>query len=430
MATIDSRQDAQLHRSDEVRRRSTVKVAYLINQYPMTSLTFIRREIAAIEALGHKVPRYAIRRWDEKFVDPLDEAEFRKTRVILDIGVFRLVQALVATMMGRPGSFLKALRLAVQMGRRSERGSLVHLIYLVEACVLLGWFSRDQIEHVHIHFGSNPATVALLCRTLGGPPYSFTVHGPEEFDRPQSLALGEKIRRSAFAVAISEFGRSQLCRWVSHDQWPKIRVVRCGVDALFLQTKPSPPPAGRRFVCVGRLAEQKGQLILIEAAAQLQREGIDFELILAGDGPMRSEIERLIDLYGLSGRVKLVGWQTNKQVYDLIRNSRAMVLPSFAEGLPVVIMEALALGRPVISTYVAGIPELVLPGETGWLIPASSVGALAAAMRQALDAPIEVLDRMGRAGADRVAQYHDIRRESDKLLDLFEQSANPARRTA
>lgn len=430
MATIDSRQDAQLHRSDEVRRCSTVKVAYLINQYPMTSLTFIRREIAAIEALGQKVPRYAIRRWDEKFVDLLDEAELRKTRVILDAGVFRLVQALVFTMMGRPGPFLKALGLAVQMGWRSERGLFVHIIYLVEACVLLDWFTRDQIEHVHIHFGSNPATVALLCRALGGPPYSFTVHGPEEFDRPQSLALGEKIRRSAFAVAISEFGRSQLCRWVSHDQWPKIRVVRCGVDALFLQTKPTPPPASRRFVCVGRLAEQKGQLILIEAAGQLQREGIDFELILAGDGPMRGEIERLIDRLGLGGQVKLVGWQTNTQVYDLIRDSRAMVLPSFAEGLPVVIMEALALGRPVISTYVAGIPELVLPGETGWLIPASSVAALAAAMRQALDTPIEVLDRMGRAGAKRVAQYHDVHRESDKLLDLFEQSADLARRTA
>jgi glycosyltransferase involved in cell wall biosynthesis len=410
---------------------SPLRVAYVVNTYPMTSQSFIRRELAGIEAQGVTVLRCTLRRWDEPLVDPGDVAERQKTHAVLKVGVMGLFQATLIAALTRPLAFFRTLKLAVWFGRRSGSsgpGVVRHMIYLAEACVLWKWFQKNAIDHVHAHFGTNSTVVALFCRVLGGPPYSFTAHGPEEFDKPLALGLDEKIRRAAFVVAISEHGRSQLCRWIPYREWSKVQIVRCGLDPMFLNAATIPPPMARRLICVGRLVEQKGQLTLIEAAGQLQAEGVEFELIIAGDGPLRGEIERLIAWYGLDGRVCLVGWQSNIAVRDLIRGCRAMVLPSFAEGLPVVIMEALALGRPVISTSVAGIPELVQPGVTGWLVPASSVEALCSAIREVLDAPVEQLERMGRAGAALVAQRHNAALETGRLVELFRSGAAPANR--
>lgn len=399
------------------------RVAYLVNQYPQTSQSFIRREAAAVEASGVAVERYTLRAGPSEMVDPLDRAERGRTRIVLNEGAARLALAASRLALVRPSSFARAARLAARLGRRSERGIWIHLIYLAEACVLWRWFRDAGIQHVHAHFGTNSTAVAALVEALGGPSFSFTVHGPEEFDKPQAIALDEKVRRAAFVVAISEFGRSQIYRWIPRDQWPKIHVVRCGLDAPFLEGPTTPPPTTSRLVCVGRLAEQKGQPILIEAAGRLRDAGVDFELVLVGDGPLRAGLEKQIETLQLGGQVRLVGWQSNDDVRRWLRDSRAMVLPSFAEGLPVVIMEALALGRPVISTLVAGIPELVRPGESGWLVSPGSVDSLADAMRAALEAPAEVLERMGRAGASRVAENHDASRESAVLAGLFREFA-------
>jgi colanic acid/amylovoran biosynthesis glycosyltransferase len=405
---------------------SSLRVAYLVNIYPQTSVSFIRRELVSVEAQGVTVLRHTLRRWDGTLVDPHDLAECQKTRAVLEVGAVGLLRALLATALARPRSFIRALKLAIWFGQRagsSGQGVLRHLIYLAEACVLLGWSREEKVDHVHAHFGTNSTVAALLCRELGGPPFSFTAHGPEEFDKPLGLGLDEKIRRAAFGVAISEHGRSQLCRWVPYEEWSKIQVIRCGLDSMFLNAESVPLPTARRLICVGRLAEQKGHLTLIEAARRLRADKIDFELILVGDGALRGEIERLITRYDLEDQVHLVGWQSNAAVRDLISGCRAMIQPSFAEGLPVVIMEALALGRPVISTYVGGIPELVQHGITGWLVPASSVEPLCAAICEALDAPLEQLERMGRAGAARVAQQHNAAIEAGKLVELFRRGA-------
>ncbi len=403
-------------------------VAYLVNMYPTTSGSFIRREIRGIEAQSGPVSRFTLRRWGEPLVDPDDRDEDRQTRAVLEQGAVGLAKALARSAFTRPGRFLRALRQAARLGRRgrsSGQGTLRHLIYLAEACVLVDWLDEARADHVHAHFGTNSTTVALLCRTLGGPPFSFTAHGPEEFDKPQALALDLKVKGAAFAVAVSEFGRSQLSRWVDYDQWPKLRVVHCGLDPTFLHAEPTPPPAARRLICVARLAEQKGLPILIEAAGRLKARGVDFELTIVGDGPLRGEIEALIARLGLGESVRLLGWRGGPEVKELLQGHWAMVLPSFAEGLPVVIMEALALGRPVITTWVAGIPELVRPGENGWLVPPSSVEALADAMREALDAPLDTLDAMGRRGAARARERHDAITESAKLLDHIRASLAP-----
>jgi glycosyltransferase involved in cell wall biosynthesis len=251
------------------------------------------------------------------------------------------------------------------------------------------------------------------------------MHGPEEFDSPKALALADKIRHASFVVAICEFTRSQLYRWADYRDWSKIRVVHCGVDAMFLDAGPSPIPAAPRLVNVGRIAEQKGQMILIEAVALLRAEGVACEVVIVGDGPLRGEAQRLIDRLGLGDRVRITGTLSNRDVLREIRAARALVLPSFAEGLPGVFFEAFALGRPVISTYIAGIPELVEPGACGWLVPAGSAEALAGAIRASLSAPVEELERMGREGARRVAERHNVLVEARKLADLFAASADP-----
>ena len=303
----------------------------------------------------------------------------------------------------------------MRTARHSDRTLAHHLIYLAEACCLVPLMRQFGAEHLHAHFGTNSADVAMLARTLGGPPYSFTAHGPEEFFRPVNLR--EKIHRSAFAIAISSFGRSQLCLWAQHDDWSKIKVVHCGLERNFYEGAEPQPAVVPRFVCVGRLAEAKGQQLLVEAMALLASRRVYCELVLAGDGPARGDIEALIARSGLRQRVRITGWISSREVRKELLAARALVLASFAEGLPVVIMEAMALHRPVLSTYVAGIPELVRPGETGWLFPAGSVSDLAQAMEECLATSSVELRRMGEAAHRRVAVRHAI--ERSELAALF-----------
>ncbi len=400
-----------------------MRIAYFINQYPKVSHSFIRREILALERQGIEVQRIALRGWDGELQDNDDIAERSKTRYVLEDGVKGLLKPLFEVLRAQPRRFFSALWLALGMSRRADRSWPYHLIYLAEACRVVQWLQAFGAEHVHAHFGTNSTEVVMLANALGGPHYSFTVHGPEEFDKPQFLHIGEKVRSAAFVAAVSSYGRSQLYRWVAHAHWDKVKVVHCGLEAAFHAGPPVPVPAVPRLVCVGRLCEQKGQLLLLEAAQKLAAQGTTFELVLAGDGEMRAEIETLIARHGLQGQVRITGWISSGQVREELLAARALVLPSFAEGLPVVIMEAMALRRPVLTTYVAGIPELVRPGENGWLFPAGAVQELAAAMADCLGQPDEVLQRMGDAAHQRVLERHDIDTEAAKLASYFRAGA-------
>jgi colanic acid/amylovoran biosynthesis glycosyltransferase len=323
-----------------------------------------------------------------------------------------------------PLRFFSALKLSLKMGWHAERPLPYHLIYLAEACQIVPWMKAFGASHVHAHFGSNSTEVVMLANVLGGPAFSFTVHGPEEFDKPVFLGLPEKIKRAAFVVAISSYGRSQLFRLVDQASWSKIKVVHCGLEKSFYDVASIPITANSRLVCVGRLCEQKGQLLLLEAAYGLAKKGIQFELVLAGDGEMRPEVERMIAEYDLKEKIRITGWISGRQVRDEILGACGMVLPSFAEGLPVVIMEAMALRRPVISTYVAGIPELVIPEINGWLVPAGSVAELMAAMEDMLSKSTEQLAIMGDAAYARVTERHAIDTEAKKLAELFRGAAS------
>jgi glycosyltransferase involved in cell wall biosynthesis len=260
----------------------------------------------------------------------------------------------------------------------------------------------------------------MLVHALGGPQWSFTVHGTELLENPRFNGLARKVRDCAFVVAVSSYGRSQLYRLVEHQLWSKVKVVHCGLEPAFYATAINPVSTARRLVCVGRLSEEKGQMLLVEAAQRLATQGVEFELVLAGDGELRADIEALVKHHNLQPRVRITGWISGEQVRDEILAARALVLPSFAEGLPIVIMEAMALKRPVISTFVAGIPELVQPGEHGWLVPAGDVEALVDVMRICLETPGETLDRMGETARERVIERHSVDMEAAKLKAFFQ----------
>lgn len=394
------------------------RVGYLVNHYPKVSHTFIRREILAVEKQGIEVFRMAVRGWDDPAPDPIDQIEKGKTHYLLKDGAGRLAKATLAMALRSPGRFLAALKLALKMSRRGDRPWPYHLIYVAEACVAVPMLRAAGVTHLHTHFATNPAELAALIEVLGGPSYSLMVHGSEEFDRPASLHLGEKIKRARFVAAITSFCRSQLFRWCDPADWPKIQIVRCGLDPEFHEIE-APPPTGHRLVAVGRMSEQKGYLLMIEAAARVVRVVPDFQLVLAGDGEMRPQIEARIAHFGLQRHVRITGWISSAQVRDEILGARAMAVSSFAEGLPVVMMEAMALGRPCVSSCIAGIPELVRDGENGWLVPAGDPQALADAMIECLQLDDAALHRIGQAARAAALARHDVDREAAVLAGLF-----------
>ena len=399
-----------------------MRIGYLVNQYPKISHTFIRAEIEGLENLGTEVTRFSIRQSPEALIDEKDLLEAKRTRVLLRAPVAQAVRALVG-LAARPLTLGQAIALANRMGINSAFKLGRHYAYLAEASLLKKWAEDAGVQHIHAHFGTNSTTVAMLCRALGGPTYSFTVHGPEEFDKAETISLSAKLRDALFTVAVSDFGRSQLWRYCPHSDWGKIHVIRCGVDRAFSEATCQGVPHAPQLVCVGRLCEQKGQLLLLHAAARLKNIGQEFQLVLVGDGEMRGVLESAITSLDLQNQVTITGWQSPDQVRQHIRASRALVLPSFAEGLPVVIMEALAMCRPVISTYVAGIPELVKSGVNGWLTPAGSLSPLVDAMREALTAAPARLNEMGRHGRKGVEDEHDSRKNASELNKLFVQAA-------
>ena len=398
-----------------------MKIAYVLNTYPQPSHSFIRREIRALESMGFEITRLAMRRAEAALVDPQDQEEQAATEYVLESGAAVLLLGLLRACVASPAAMLRALRLAIRMGRASHVGVLRHLIYLVEAVFVRNRCRELGVRHCHAHFGTNAAAVVALVRTLGGPGYSFTSHGPEEFDAPRALSLGLKLDNSAFAVGVSQFGRSQLSRWARFATWDRLHVVHCGIEPEKFPD-PKPVPDGPlRLVAIGRFVEQKGQMVLVEAMAKLKDRCHGLHLTLIGDGEMRPDLERAIDRHGLRDQVTLTGWLSEAEVLNQLQQAHVLVMPSFAEGLPMVIMEAMAAGRPAIATFVAGTPELVRECATGWLVPAGDVQALASQIADVAEMDAEALNQMGLQARQRVLERHDVAVEAGKLAELFRQ---------
>lgn len=403
-----------------------LKIAYLTTRYPYVSHTFIRRELMDIERRGHSVLRLAIRHSDSPLVDPLDKKEADKTTHCLSQPAWLHALSVIRTALTRPLQFLGAVQLTIKMGLLSDRGLLRHFAYLFEACTLLRIIQKNDVQHIHVHFGTNATTVARLIQRCGGPSYSFTVHGPTEFDSAIGFDLHGKIADATFVVAITDFCSAQLRRWCAPAEWSKIHIIHCTVGDDFFNAFEPINPNSRIFTCVGRLTPQKGQLLLLDAFAKLIAAGHDAHLVFVGDGESRSIIEQKIASSTLDDRVSITGYLSEAEVRRHISSCRAMVLPSFAEGLPMVIMEAFAVGRPVISTYIAGIPELVRPNVNGWLVPAGNIDELVAALIDALETPVEQLMEMADLGREVTFQRHHTVTEGGHLEKVLLHYANMA----
>ncbi len=403
-----------------------MKIAYLMNSYPMTSTTFIRREIHALEELGVEVKRFAVRSWSEQLVDPRDIDERDKTTYLLTGNTVRLLWSFAKELMTNPWGLAKAITAAFKLWRAAGRDFIKHVAYLLEAISLRQRLDAAGLRHVHVHFATNATTVAMLCRMLGGSTYSFTVHGPDELVEPYRLSYDLKIDNAAFVAAISNFCRVQLARFGGAHHWDKIEIVPCALDLDEFERAPNAVSESNTFVCIGRLCHQKAQTLIPDAIEPLVAGFPDLKVILVGDGETRGEIEDKIAKKGLGAHFDLVGWRSNEEVRSILRGARAMLLPSFAEGLPVSIMEAFALGKPVISTYIAGIPELV-DGSCGWIVPAGDIEALTAALKDCLVTRESELRKMGEIGRSRVEARHDIRRSATILRDCFQAHAEPRR---
>jgi glycosyltransferase involved in cell wall biosynthesis len=322
----------------------------------------------------------------------------------------------------RPASYLRGLLFAAKLGGADAREILYHVFYFAEAIVVGRWMLRNGLQHLHVHFAVNTATVALIATRVFPISYSISVHGPNEFYGVKQYRLEEKVAGAAFLVAIGQFCRSQLMRLSSPDHWPKIHIVPLGVDPSAFPPRRPPAPAGgeANILCVGRLVPEKGQLVLVTAMAKLQARGVRARLHFAGDGPSRGPLEALARSLGVTRAVTFHGSINQDRLKGLLAIADVFVLPSFAEGIPVALMEAMSMEIPCVSTFVAGIPELIESGTDGLLVPPSDADLLADAIER-LIADENRRMAIGRAGRQKVMAKYNLEPNVRRLGGVFEQ---------
>lgn len=397
-----------------------LRIAYLTGEYPAVSHTFILREVMALRAQGLDVLTCSVRRTGpEHHRGPAERAEAAATFNLLDEA--KRPTAMIAAQLralSRPARYFKTLLQAWQMRGPGWRVSLYQLFYFLEAVVLARHLQDRQVDHLHSHFAQAGCTVALLAARLAGIPFSFTLHGPADFTDPKLWRLDEKIAAARFVACISNFCRSQAMLASPHAQWKKLHIVHCGVDPDYYEARPA---ADEELLFVGRLAAAKGVPLLIDAMAGLRARFPQVRLSLIGDGPDRARLQEQVRVEGLEDAVHFLGYRSQEEVAAALSETTLFVLPSFAEGVPVVLMEAMASGRAVVATRIAGIPELVEDGVSGRIVQPGDEAALAEAICEILADSARAAE-MGAAGRRKVQSEFDITAEAGKLADLFRET--------
>lgn len=401
-------------------------LAYLTSEYPAVSHTFILREIAALRAEGREVVTFSLRRTGPEHRKGAAEAEEARRTIYLLEQALNPLKALAAQgrALRRPGRWLSMMRLAFRTAAPGLRAAIRQVAYVLEAGILARELETRGITHLHNHFANASCTVAMLASELTGIPYSFTLHGPSTFFEPHRLALGEKIARARFVACISHFARSQGMIFAGPAHWERMHIVHCGVTPADYAPAPDRGEAGPEIVFVGRLAAVKGVFVLLEAVAHLSETHPEARVTLIGDGPERARIEARVAELGLSDRVTFTGYLTQPEVAERLAGASIFALPSFAEGVPVVLMEAMAAELPVVATRIAGIGELVTEGEAGLLVAPGDPDSFAAALETLLADP-EQRAAFGRTGRAAVVAGYDIAAEAAWLGQLFDGAAGP-----
>lgn len=402
-----------------------VRLAYLLSRYPAVSHSFLLNEVVQLRELGFDIQVASINPPDRPLKDlpPVEFAESRSTYYIKSSPRIQVMGTILRTLLTRPGVFFRGFNAALHLGGWDLRAKLYALFYFVEAILLGDWMVRRGYAHLHVHFSTAVATVGLLTSIAWEVPFSLSVHGPDEFHSVSEYYLTQKVERAKFILCISDYCRSQLMRVVSPMHWSKLHVVRLGVDPAVFAPRRLEKKKGDGFdiVCVGRLVPAKGQLILVRAFADLLAQGYDVRLKIVGDGVDRKQLESFVDERGLTSAVEFKGALSHGETRRELEAADLFVLASFAEGLPVALMEAMAMEIPCVSTYVAGIPELIRDGVDGLLVPASSQEKLTDAMKSMVDNPALRRD-LAAAGRRRVLAFYDLAENARTLATVFERN--------
>ncbi|MEM7682858.1 MAG: glycosyltransferase family 4 protein [Planctomycetota bacterium] len=411
----------------------TRRVAYLNTQYPALSHTFIEREVRSLRALGYEVQTYSVRAADPgHLIDDRNRKAFETTAVLLDPA--KLLTAEAASLVKSPVGWLRGLATAWRLRPDGLKGGLLALAYHAEAMRLAQELKKSGLSHVHVHMANNGAAVAAIaCACDPSLSYSVTVHGPSIFFKPFESKLGDKIAGAKFVRVISDFCRSQAMSFCDPEHWPKLHVVHCGMEpGPYVEAGDAPPPPGQapgaslgdarvlRLVNVARLAPVKGHTLLIEAVALLRERGVQVEVDIIGGGPLKDRLHREIDARGVSDRVRLVGPVGQDKMPARFAAADGFVLPSFAEGVPTVLMESMAAGKPVVATAIAGTPELVEDGVHGKLVRPGSAEQLADGLAWLAERSIEERIAMGRAGREKVLAEFDVAGTVAQMAGLFD----------
>ena len=399
-----------------------MRLAYLTSQYPAASHTFIRREVEALRSLGQEIDTFSVRPpGSDETQGDADRGEAETTFYILRQPVSSFIAAHLGGIFTSPAKYLRTFALALGHRAPGTRGLFLSFAHFAESVLLARELKRRGVKHLHNHFANSAATVGLLAARMLDIGWSFTMHGISETDYPAGLMLGRKIEGAKFVACVSYFGRAQGMRLVSPSHWTKMHVVRCGLP--FDQLPPRKADGKlTTLICVGRLSPEKGQAGLLEAFARLRDRHQELQLRLVGDGPDRPVLEALAADLGIGGQVTFLGRMTEAQTLTEIARSDILVLPSFMEGLPIVLMEAMALGVPVVASRVAGIPELVEDEIGGLLFTPSRWDELAACVERLLTDKA-LCDSIEDHGKRKVADDFDVQKSAQIMAILLDKTA-------
>lgn len=395
-----------------------MRIAYLTGQYPRATDTFIQREVAALREKGVEVHTFSVRRTgEEHMVGSEQKVERDRTFYLLPVNPLTLLITHLTLIFTYPKRYLNAFKLAWSTRQQGIKGTLYQLFYFLEAGILAKQIQKQQIQHLHNHLADSSCTVAMLAAELGSFPYSFTIHGPYIFFEPYRWRLDKKIEKALFVCCISHFCRSQAMIFATFEKWERMHIIHCGVDPdlfnLVSHDKPS-----KRLLYVGRLAVNKGLPILLQSLITLKASHPELILTVVGDGAERKKLTQMTEQLGLKEQVKFVGYQSQAEVREHLQHTDVFVLPSFAEGVPVVLMEAMAAGVPVVATQIAGIGELVEEGISGYLVPPGDPISLSQRI-EILLIDSELRAKFGFSGRRKVEEEFNLNLECDRLYRVM-----------
>lgn len=403
-----------------------MKVAYLMSRYPKITETFILNEVIALQAIGVDVSLFPLQKEKTEVIHPKAVSLMPKVTFtpLLSWSIFI---ALCQMFVKHPIKLISTFSKVIRFNWGCNNFLLGAIAFFPKAVYLVAVFKQLKIEHVHAHFANHPTMVAFVINQLSGISYSFTAHGSDLHKRQHMLR--EKFDAAKFAVMISNYNQAFFYNHTKINKSDKLHIVRCGVDTQTFTPKPNNSTVLTNILCVASLREVKGHRYLIDACAILKESNIPFHLTLIGDGPMRSLLESQVASLKLSDHITVLGAQAQEVIIDNLAKADIFALTSFQttsgnrEGIPVVIMEAMACAIPVVASDVSGIPELVIDGQTGLLCETQNPSNIAEKLTILCNDKTQ-REKMGQNGRDFVLSEFDLHKNAQKLASLFRYYSN------